>query len=227
MDSPLNRKGFTIKLGSVLYGSEIQEFRVCVDAIRRGSHFAIRVDMNYHDRLSTAQGKETVGTCLEPGHTMMWLLGTSTRSYYQEMAAEELLRRLKANDGAERLSVKNTLPHPTPSPITELRTFFAIAILVVSFTLLSHSLSSAAELFPFPSPSSSQQRSIERQPTATSQLSTEDERRISRIATQTKQLSPSDRSQLKSSIQESLNEAVTNGKLNQAQYFRKLLRQID
>lgn len=129
-------------------------------------------------------------------------------------------------DRAERLYEKKTLPY-TRSPITVLQTFFGIAILVVSFTLLSHSLSSAAELFPFPSPSSPQQRSIEREPTATSQLSTEDERRISRIATQTKQLSPSDRSQLKSSIQESLNEAVTNGKLNQAQYFRKLLRQID
>ena len=182
--------------------------------------------MSYHDRLSTTQGKETVGSCLEPGHTMTWLLGTSTISYYQEMAAEEHPTVLGPYDRAERLYDKKTLPY-TRLPITVLRTFFGIAILVVSFTLLSHSLSSAAELFPFPSPSSPQQRSIERQPTATSQLSTEDEKRISRIATQTKQLSPSDRSQLKSSIQESLNEAVTNEKLNQAQYFRKLLRQID
>jgi len=226
LDSPLNRKGFTIKLGSVLCGSEIQKFRVCVDAIRRGSHFAIRVGMNYHDRLSTAQGKETVGTCLKPSHTMMCLLGSSTISYYQEMAAEERTTSAEPYVEAERLYDKKTVPH-TRSAITLLRAFFGIATLVGSFTLSPHSLSSAAELFPFPSPSSPQQRSIERQPTATSQLSTEDERRISRIATQTKQLSPSDRSQLKSSIQESLNEAVTNGKLNQAQYFRKLLRQID
>ena len=186
-------------------------------------------NMNYRSLASSPKQTEDTETgCsgLEPGHTMMWLLGTSTIPYYQEMAAEALPTLPGLFDRAERLYVKKILPHPSRSPITALRTFFGIAILVGSCTLSAHSLSSAAELFPFPSPSSPQQRSIERQPTPT-QLSTEDEKRISRIATQTKQLSPSDRNQLKSSLQESLNEAVANGKLNQAQYFRKILRQID
>jgi hypothetical protein len=157
----------------------------------------------------------------------MWLLGASAISYYQEMAAEEHPTALQPHDRAERLYDKEPLPHPTRSPITALRTFFGIAMLAGTCIVSILSLSSAAELFPFPSQSSSQPRSIERQSTTPPQLSAEDEKRISRIASQTKQLSPSDRSQLKSSIQDSLNEAVANGKLNQAQYFRKLLRQID
>ncbi len=123
--------------------------------------------------------------------------------------------------------ILDTLPHPTRSSIRALRTFFGIAMLVGTCIVSISSLSSAAELFPFPSQSSSQPRSIERQSTTPPRLSAEDEKRISRIASQAKQLSPSDRNQLKSSSQDSLNEAVANGKLNQAQYFRKLLRQID
>jgi hypothetical protein len=117
--------------------------------------------------------------------------------------------------------------NPRQSPITTLQTFFGIAILVGSCTLPVTLLVFAAELFPYAPPSSSQQRSVEQQPAARPQLSSEDEKRISRIATQAKQLSPSDRSQLKSSIQNSLNDAVANGNLNQVQYFSKLLRQID
>jgi hypothetical protein len=225
LDSPLNRKGFTIELGSVLCGSEIQEFRVCVDAIRRGSHFAIRVGMNYRDRLSATQGKETVGSCLELGHTTIWVLGTSTISYYQEMAAEEQPTVLGPYDRAERLYDKKTLPY-TRSPITALRSFFGIAILVGSFTLLPHTLSSAAELFPF-IPPSSQQRSIDQEPIARPQLSSEDEKRISRIADQAKQLSPTDRNQLKNSIQKNLDDAFAKGNLSQAKYFSELRRQIE
>ena len=102
-----------------------------------------------------------------------------------------------------------------------------VAILAGTCIVSIPSLSSAAELYPFTPPSSSQQRSIERQPAGKAQLSTEDETRISRIATQAKQLSPSDRSELKSSIQKSLNAAAAKRNLNQVKYFSELLRQID
>lgn len=78
---------------------------------------------------------------------MMWLLGTSTISYYQEMAAEEHPTVLGPYDRAERLYDKKTLPHPTPSPITALRTCFGIAILACSWSLPVTSLAFAAELF--------------------------------------------------------------------------------
>jgi hypothetical protein len=130
--------------------------------------------MNYRDRLSTTQGKETVGSCLEPGHTMVWLLDVSTSSYYQEMAAEERPTLSGLFDRAERLYDKKTLPHPTRSPITALRTFFGIATLVGSCTVPVTSLLFAAELFPYSPPSSSQQRSVERQPAERLQLSSED-----------------------------------------------------
>jgi hypothetical protein len=201
-----------------------------VHAFPREAHNLLSVrNMHYSNQISTTQhtqDTETGCACLEPGQTMMWLLGTSTIPYYQEMAAEEPTTWLEPTDRAERL-YDQSLPHPTRSPITALRSFFGMAMLAGSCAWLMTSLVYAAELFPFPLPSSPQSRSIERQPTATPQLSTEDEKRISRIVTQTKQLSPSDRNQLKSSIQDSLNEAVANGKLNQAQYFRKLHRQID
>ena len=60
--------------------------------------------MNYRNQLSSTnqtEGDETGCACLEPGHTMMWLLGTTTISYYQEIAAEELPTLLKPNGGAE------------------------------------------------------------------------------------------------------------------------------
>ena len=186
--------------------------------------------MRDSNRLSTTQhtqDTETGCACLEPGHTMMWILGASTISYYQEMAAEEHPASLEPHDRAERFYDTKTLPHSRRSSITALRTFFGIAILVGSFTLSPLSLSSAAELYPFTPPSSSQQRSVERQPAGKAQLSTEDETRISRIATQAKQLSPSDRSELKSSIQKSLNAAAAKRNLNQVKYFSELLRQID
>ena len=123
--------------------------------------------------------------------------------------------------------ILDTLPHPLRSPIRTLRTFFGIAILAGTCIVLTSSLSSAAELYPFTPPSFSQQRSIERQPAGKAQLSTDDEKRVSRIATQAKQLSPSDRSELKSSIQKNLNEAAAKRNLNQVKYFSELLRQIE
>ncbi len=49
-------------------------------------------EVNYRDQFSTTQqtqDTETGCACLEPGHTMMWLLGTSITLYYQEMNAAE------------------------------------------------------------------------------------------------------------------------------------------
>ena len=123
--------------------------------------------------------------------------------------------------------ILDALSHHTRSSIRALQTFLGIAILAGSCIVSIPSLSSAAELYPFTPPSSSQQRSVERQPAGKAQLSTEDETRISRIATQAKQLSPSDRNQLKISIQKSLNEAAAKRNLNQVKYFSELLRQID
>jgi hypothetical protein len=94
-------------------------------------------NINYRNQSSSTkqtEGAETGCACLEPGHTMMWLLSTSTISYYQEMAAEQHSTVLGPYDRAERLYDKEPLPHPTRSPITALRTFFGIAILAGSFT---------------------------------------------------------------------------------------------
>lgn len=123
--------------------------------------------------------------------------------------------------------IPDTLPHPTRSVITTLRTILRVSILAVGYSLPASSVLLAAELFPYAPPSSSQQRSVEQQPAPTPQLSSEDEKRISRIAAQAKQLSPTDRTQLKNSIQKSLDEAFAKGNLNQAKYFSELLRQIE
>ena len=173
------------------------------------------------------EGAETGCSCLEPSHTMMWLLGASSISYYQEMAAEEPMTWSGPHESAEHLSINTFLPHPLRSSITALRSFFGVAILAGTCAWHITSLVYAAELYPFSPPSSSQQRSVERQPAGKAQLSTDDEKRVSRIATQAKQLSPSDRSELKSSIQKSLNEAAAKRNLNQVKYFSELLRQIE
>jgi hypothetical protein len=187
-------------------------------------------NMRNSNRLSTTphtQDTETGSPCLEPGHTMMWLLGASTISYYQEMTTEKHSTVLGPYDRAERLDDKEPLPHPTRSPITALRTFFGIAMLAGTCIVSIPSLSSAAELFPYTPPSPSQQHSVERQPAAKPQLSSEDLERISRIATQARTLESSKRIQLKNSIQRNLDDAVANGKLTQGKYFSQLLRQID
>ncbi len=123
----------------------------------------------------------------------------------------------------------DTLPHPTRSSITTFRIFLLVTIVAVGYTLSANSLLFAAELFPYAPPSSSpsQQRSVEQYPAPAPQLSSEDEKRVSRIAVQAKQLSPTDRTQLKNSIQKSLNEAAVKGNPNQVQYFGELLRQIE
>jgi hypothetical protein len=65
-----------------------------VHAFPREAHNLLSVrNMHHSNQLSTTQRtqvSETVCSLLEPDHTMMWLLGTSTISYYQEMAAEEI-----------------------------------------------------------------------------------------------------------------------------------------
>ena len=202
-----------------------------VHAFPREVHNLLSVlNMNYRNRLSSTkqmEGAETGCACLEPGHTTMWLLGTSTISYYQEMAAEERPAELQSHDRAEYLYDNKPLPHPASAPITALRTFFGIAILAGSCAWLMTSFVSAAELFPYSPPSPSQQRSVERQSAAKPQLSAEDLERISKIATQARNLEPSKKIQLKNSIQRNLDDAVANGKLNQAKYFSQLLRQID
>jgi hypothetical protein len=123
--------------------------------------------------------------------------------------------------------ILDTLPHPPRSSITALRTFFGLAILAGSCISPIPSSVFAAELFPFAPPSSSQQRSVEQQPAPTPQLSTEDKERISKIVTQARKLSSTDRTQLKGSIQRSLNEAAAKRHLSQVKYFSELLRQID
>ena len=185
-------------------------------------------NMNYRGQLSMArqtQGKEPVGSWLEPGHTMMWLLGTSTISYYQEMAAEERPTLSGLFDRAERLYDKKTLPHPTRSAIAALRTFFGIALLAGSWSLPVTSLVHAAELFPF-SPPTSQQRGIDQTAQARPQLSQNDVSRITRLADQAKKLRPADQQHLQESIRQKLKGAVTQGNLNQAQYYTELLAQI-
>lgn len=123
--------------------------------------------------------------------------------------------------------VLDALPHPARSLTTTFRTFLQFTIVAVGCSWPATALLFAAELFPYAPPSSSQQRSVEQYPAPTPQLSSEDEKRISKIAAQAKQLSPTDRNQLKSSIQNSLDEAFAKGNLNQAKYFSELLRQID
>jgi hypothetical protein len=172
-----------------------------VHAFFREAHNLLSVQ-NMHDsnRLSTtqhAQDTETGCACLEPSHTMMWLLGTSTISYYQEMAAEKPMTWSGPHESAERLSVNTFLPHPLRSSITALRSFFGMAILAGSCALSALSLSSAAELFPYAPPSPSQQRSVERQPAAKPPLSSEDLDRISKIATQARNLESSKRIQMR------------------------------
>lgn len=210
-------------------------------------------EVNYRDQFSTThqtQGKGAVGSCLEPGYTMMWLLGarriapdivtTCTIEPNASKPTNLPLFTYPSNEGIDKNNtyatvphimnhhmVLDTLPHPARSSITALRTFFGIAILVGSCISPITSLVLAAELFPFAPPSSSQQRSVEQQPAPTPQLSTEDKERISRIVTQTRKLSSTDRNQLKGSIQRSLNEAAAKRNLSQVKYFSELLRQID
>ena len=184
-------------------------------------------NMNYHDQLSTTnqtQGKEAIGSWLEPGHTMMWLLDSSTISYYQEMAAEERMTAAEPYVEAKCLYDKKTFPY-TRSPITALRTFFGIAILTGTCTLPVTSLVFAAELFPF-SPPTSQQRAADQAPQVRPQLSKDEINRISQLADQAKKLTPDEQRQLQGSIRLKLKGAVTQGNLNQAQYYTELLTQI-
>jgi hypothetical protein len=122
-----------------------------VHALPREAHNLLSVwNMNYRDQLRNTkptEGAESGCACLEPGHTTMWLLGASTISYYQEMAAHEALTSSGPHEGAEHLSVNTILPHPLRSSITALRSFFGIAILVGSCALSATSLVVAADLF--------------------------------------------------------------------------------
>ena len=200
-----------------------------IHAFSREAHNLLSVrNMRNSNRLSTTQhtqDTETKYACLEPGHTMMWLLGASTISYYQEMAAEEQPASLEPHDRAEHLYDTKTLPHSRRSPITALRTFFGIAILIASCTLPVTSLVFAAELFPF-SPPTSQQHGADQAAQVKPQLSKEDINRITRLADQAKQLPLDEQRQLQGSIRQKLKGAVTQGNLNQAQYYTELLTQI-
>ena len=200
-----------------------------VHAFSREAHNLLSVrNMRDSNRLSTTQHRhdtETGCACLEPGHTMMWLLGASTISYYQEMAAEERPAELQSHDRAEYLYDNKPLPHPARAPITALRTFFGIAMLAGVCAWLITSLAYAAELFPY-SPPASQQRGIEQTSQVRPQLSQNDINRIARIADQAKKLTPAEQQQLQGSIRQKLKGAVTQGNLNHAQYYTELLTQI-
>lgn len=200
-----------------------------VHALPREAHNLLSVrNMPYGHQLSITQrtlGKEAVVSLLEPGHTVMWLLGTSTISYYQKMATEKPPTMFKPNDRAEHFYAKKFLPRPIRSSITALRIFFGIAILAGSCTLSLTSLASAAELFPF-SPPTSQQRAIDQPSQVRPQLSKEDIGRISRLADQAKKLTSDEQRQLQGSIRQKLKGAVTQGNLGQAQYYTELLTQI-
>ena len=74
--------------------------------------------------------------------------------------------------------ILDTFPHPTRSAITALRSFFGIAILAGSCTIPFASPLFAAELFSYEPPSPSQQRSVQQQPAARPQLSSEDKAEI-------------------------------------------------
>ena len=156
---------------------------------------------------------------------MMWLLGASTISYYQEMAAEEALTSSGPHESAERLYDKKPLPHPTRSPITALRIFFGIAMLAGTCIVSTPSLSSAAELYPFSLPTS-QQRAVDQAPQVKPQLSKDDISRIARLADQAKKLTPDEQRQLQESIQRKQKDAVRQGDFNQAQYYTELHTQI-
>lgn len=101
----------------------------------------------------------------------------------------------------------------------------AIACSALYPSLSGESLSFGAELFPF-SPPTSQQRSVEPFNPATPQLSKEDLDRITRLAEQAKQLNTDEQKQLRGSLQRKLRSALTQGNINQAQYYTELLHQI-
>ncbi len=119
----------------------------------------------------------------------------------------------------------DTLLYPTRSSITALRTFFGIAILAGSCTSPVTSLVFAAELFPF-SPPTSQQRAADQPSQVRPQLSKEDLNRITQLADQAKKLPSDEQQQLRVSIRKKLKGAVTQGNLNQAQYYTELLTQL-
>ena len=121
--------------------------------------------------------------------------------------------------------VLDTLLYPPRSSITALRTFCCIAILVGSCTSPVTSLVFAAELFPF-SPPTSQQRGADQAAQVRPQLSKEDLNRITRLADQAKKLTSAEQQQLQGSIRQKLKGAVTQGNLNQAQYYTELLTQL-
>ena len=121
--------------------------------------------------------------------------------------------------------VLDTLLYPPRSSITALRTFFGIAILAASCTLSVTPLVFAAELFPF-APPTSQQRTVDQAPQVKPQLSKEDINRITRLADQAKQLPLDEQRQLQGNIRQKLKGAVTQGNLNQAQYYTELLTQL-
>ena len=121
--------------------------------------------------------------------------------------------------------ILDTLPHPTRSSITALRAFFRVAILAGICTSPVTSLVFAAELFPF-SPPTSQQRAADQPAQVRPQLSREDINRITQLADQAKKLTSDDQQQLRVSIRQKLKVAVTQGNLNQAQYYTELLTQL-
>ena len=142
------------------------------------------------------------------------------------------LNRMRQPQGIETVPhitdhqmILDALSHHTRSSIRALQTFFGIAILAGSCILPITSLIFAAELFPF-SPPTSQQRSVEQVPQVSPQLSKEDINRITQLADQAKKLSPNDQRSLQGSIRLKLKGAVTQGNLNQAQYYTELLTQI-
>ena len=122
--------------------------------------------------------------------------------------------------------VLDTLPNPTRSSITALRTFFGIAILAGSCTSPITSLVFAAELFPYVPPTT-QQRSVEQAPQGRSQLSEKDITRITQLANQARKLKSEERTQLQRNLRQKLKGAMTQGNLNQAQYYDELLTQIE
>jgi hypothetical protein len=85
----------------------------------------------------------------------------------------------------------------------------------------------AAELFPYTPPSPSQQRSVEQQPKARPQLSSEDLDRITKLVARAKPLNLSDQKELKNSVLKSLNEAREKGNVNQITYYRELLHRLE
>lgn len=115
----------------------------------------------------------------------------------------------------------------TRSFIMAVSRFVGLAALVCSCAPLLPSVMFGAELFPYAPPSPSQPRSIEQRPLARTQLSSDDLDRIAKIAAQARALNFSKKQQLKQSIQNNLDDARANGRLNQATYFTQLLRALD